>query len=138
MPRSGFSKLQSVPGIIGLDCLLRFMREQECLLAQLLILSVILKGPNPCWPEAQRKSEVLCVHSSSFPSSVRKVQGLYQLFLPERWSLLPLKPNSRDHVKSALLQVVLCELITVLIFISSSPSLPSPPDVVHCSQTQCA
>lgn len=55
-----------------------------------------------------------------------KVQGLYQLSLPGRWSLLPLKPDSRDRVKSALLQVVLWELIAVLIFISSSPSLPSP------------
>lgn len=31
--RSGFSKLQSVPGIIGFGCLLPFVREQECLLA---------------------------------------------------------------------------------------------------------
>lgn len=75
---------------------------------------------------------------SVFLQVCRKMQGLYHLSLPGRWSLLPLKHNSRDHVKSTLLQVVLCELITVLIFISSTPSLPPPPDAVHCLQMHCA
>lgn len=104
------------------------------------MLPVIPKGPSPCWPEAGRRSEVLFVHSFSFSSGVQKSAGSLPALPSRGWSLLALKPNSRDHVKSALLQVVLSELITVLIFISSSfsPSLPSPPDAVLCLQIQCA
>lgn len=75
MQRSGFSKLQSARGVIGLGCFLPFVSEQECLLAHLLMLPVILKGPSACWPEAGRRSEVLCVHSFGFPSGLQKNAG---------------------------------------------------------------
>lgn len=75
MQRSRFSKLQSVPAIIGLGCLLPFVREQECLLALLLMLPVIPKGPSRCWPQAGRRFEVHCVHSFSFSSGVQKSAG---------------------------------------------------------------
>lgn len=92
MQRSGFNKLQSVPGIIGLGCLLPFVRERECLLAQLLMLPVIPKGPSPCWLEAWWRSEVLCVHSFSFSSGVPKSAGS----LPARPSreVVPASPET--------------------------------------------
>lgn len=92
MRRSGFSKLQSVPGIIGLGCLLPLVREQESLLAQLRMLPVIPKGPSACWPESGRRFEVLCVHSSSFSSGVRKSAGSLPA-LPSR-EVVPASPET--------------------------------------------
>lgn len=92
MQRSGFSKLQSVPGIIGLGCLLPFVREQKCLLTQLLMLPIIPKGPSPCWPEAGRRSEVLCVHSFSFSLGVQKSAGSLPA-LPSR-EMVPASPET--------------------------------------------
>lgn len=95
MQRSRFSKLQSVPGIIGLGCLLPFVREQECLLALLLMLPVIPKGPSLCWPEAGSRFEVRCVHSFSFSSGVQKSAGSLRA-LPS-WEVVPASPEAQQQ-----------------------------------------
>lgn len=106
-------------------------------LAQLLMLTVIPKDqgpcglePNPDWGWEKGWGSSLGSPLFVFSGCAEKCRVPTCSPLQESGLPLPASPEtsqSRGHVKSALLQVVLCDLITVLIFISSSsPFLPSP------------